>query len=242
VIISHQHKYLFIELPHTASTAISQELCENYAGESVLHKHALPHEFFKTASAEEKEYFVFAGIRNPLDLVITVYFKYKTNHQGFFTDPKYWRRNGGHVTDAALRKFRFVQDNADFGAYFKKFFRTPYSGWGSLSPQELGFVIRFENLQDDFAEALALLGLEQVRPLPVVNKTSGRGDDFGQYYTPDMYARARWVFGPYLKRWGYSFPPEWGNDRVPWLSQMLFNAIILLKRGAAPLVGGGLMP
>lgn len=40
VIISHEHKYVFAELPHTGSTAVSRELRENYAGEKILGKHS----------------------------------------------------------------------------------------------------------------------------------------------------------------------------------------------------------
>ena len=68
MIISHKYKYLFVELPLTASTAVSKELRENYDGESILYKHATYHEFLKIASPEEKKYFVFSGMCNPLDM------------------------------------------------------------------------------------------------------------------------------------------------------------------------------
>lgn len=37
MIISHEHKYLFIEIPLTASWAVRKELCEFYGGEAILH-------------------------------------------------------------------------------------------------------------------------------------------------------------------------------------------------------------
>ena len=75
MIISHKNKYLFVELQHTASSAISRELRVNYGGEPILRKLARYHEFLKAASAEEKNYFVFSGIRNPLDVAVTIYIK-----------------------------------------------------------------------------------------------------------------------------------------------------------------------
>jgi len=230
MIISHRHRYLFIELPHTGSTAIGTELCENYDGESILRKHAYYHEFLEIAGAEEKTYFVFSCIRNPLDEAVTVYFRYKTNHRGSYTNPKKWRRNGGHVTEAELKRFRFIRNaDADFPTYFKRFFKLPYINWSILSHNEFDFVIRFERLQDDFAEALELIGIEPKRPLPVINRTDGRKRDFSTYYTPDVYQRARYVMGPLMQEWGYDFPPEWGDNAVPWLSQAGFRVLRTVK-------------
>lgn len=40
MIISHKYRLLFIEVPLTASWAIHHELCNNYEGKPILHKHA----------------------------------------------------------------------------------------------------------------------------------------------------------------------------------------------------------
>jgi len=231
MIISHKHKYLFVAIPHTGSTAISRELCENYAGVPILRKHADYHEFLEIANAEEKTYFVFAGIRNPLDEAVSLYFKYKTTHRETYTNPKRLKKNGGHVTDVHLRKFNFIKNtNADFPTYFKKFYTLPYNNLISLSRKEFGFVIRFENLQDDFSQVLRLLRIEQKRPLPVVNKTTERRRDFLSYYTPEIYEQARRVFGPFMRKWEYDFPPEWGDNAIPWSSQIQFYVLDPCKR------------
>ena len=119
MIISHKYKYVFLEIPHTGSTAISRELRASYDGVSILRKHAFYPEFLSVASPEEKEYLVLAGIRNPLDEAVTVYHKYKTNHDGLYTDKANLRENGGWLTPDNLARFRFIQDNdADFETYF----------------------------------------------------------------------------------------------------------------------------
>jgi hypothetical protein len=176
MVISQKHRYLFVELPNTASTAIRRELCEHYDGMPILRKHAYYSEFLKIASAEEKTYCVFSCIRNPLDVAVTVYVKYKTNHKGVYTDPEKTRM---HVLlpRAALRRFNFIRSTgADFPTFLKRFYRFPYNDWSSLSHDKFDFVIRFENLQDDFAKVLELIGVEQKRSLPLVNPTQGKGD------------------------------------------------------------------
>ncbi len=57
MIISHKHKYLFVELPRTGSTAIYEELCQHYDGTQILFRHATYDDFLKVASEEEKKYF-----------------------------------------------------------------------------------------------------------------------------------------------------------------------------------------
>ncbi|MGA0104437.1 MAG: hypothetical protein ACO3LH_12095, partial [Steroidobacteraceae bacterium] len=48
------------------------------------------------------------------------------------------------------------------------------------------------------------------RSLPAVNVTSKQGPSFWDHYKrPDVRRRAIWVFGPYMKKWGYEFPDEW---------------------------------
>ena len=98
MIISHKHKLLFIGLPFSASSAISKELYLQYEGEAVLRKHSLYHEFKKVAETQELQYFVFAVLRNPMEIAITVYEKMRTN-AGLY------KKNGGHITKKN-RKFR----------------------------------------------------------------------------------------------------------------------------------------
>jgi len=231
MIISHKYKYLFLEIPHTGSTAISRELRAHYDGTAILRKHAFYPEFLSVASPEEKGYFVLAGIRNPLDEAVTQYHKYKNNHDGIYTDASNLRINGGWLTPENLARFRFIQENdADFETYFMRFYTRTYTNVISLAGSALNFVIRFEHLQDDFRRALEQLKIEQKRPLPHTNPTSGRTRDFRSYYTPKCYDRAKRVFGPYMHKWGYEFPRQWGSHSVTWTSQIRYRVQDALKR------------
>ena len=98
MIISHKYKYLFIGLPFSASSAITKELHAKYDGKPFLRKHSLYHEFEKVATKEELDYFVFAVLRNPMEIVVTVYEKMKTNAKGNFTNPDLFAENEGHIT------------------------------------------------------------------------------------------------------------------------------------------------
>jgi hypothetical protein len=232
MIISHRYKYLFIEVPHTGTTAISRELREHYDGSPILRKHAHYSEFLKVATPEEQTYFAFAGIRNPLDEAVSLYFKYKTNHRGRFTRPRDTsaRRVKANVTRANVETFKFIQEtNANFPAFFKKTYKLPYNNVSSLSYKYCDFIIRFENIQADFVKALQFIGIEPVRPLPHINKTGQKRRDFSLYYTPEIIDQAKRVFGPFMKKWGYTFPPEWGDNSISHWDQVEFQCVDIVR-------------
>ena len=231
MIISHQHRYVFVELPRTGSTAIRLELRELYDGRPILHKHATYDEFLRQASPAEREYFSFAAIRNPLDDAVSRYFKLRTDHKNRYshTGLKKSPRLVNRLIDD--RMFQYIErHDPEFPEFLRRFYVFPYDTWASLSHRRLDFVMRFENLAADFEEALRRIGLEPKRPLPVVNATGARRRSFETYYTPDLRPRVRRVFGPYMEQWGYSFPPEWGLERPSTLHRAEYLAFSSLAK------------
>ncbi|NND95681.1 MAG: hypothetical protein HKN45_12535 [Flavobacteriales bacterium] len=214
MIISRKYRYLFIELPLTASTAIAKELVENYAGEPILYKHANYRTFLKQASDEEKAYFTFIGVRNPMDQAVSHYYKYLNDHKGKYSKPqprkngrvKYWLNERGH-----RKRFKFIKDNkASFGDYFLEFYTRPYLDWSLLDESRMDGIIRFEHIQEDFTKVLTDIGVVQKRPLPQINKTKDKARTFIDHYdSEELQSRAIEIFGPYMEIWGYSFPSSW---------------------------------
>ena len=225
MIISHRHRYLFVQLNQTGSTAIARELRKYYDGSPILHKHARYRDFLRVASDPEKAYFAFSCIRNPLDRVVSRYHKYKSDHIG----------RSSKWSELGLRLYRHLvvrrtyalvkRSDVDFALYFRSCYRLPYDDWSSLSHRELEYVIRFEHLQEGFAEVLELLGLEQVRPLPRWNATADKSQDYLSCYSAEIIGRAKWVFAPFMREWGYELPAEWGDDGVHWSSQAVYRLL-----------------
>lgn len=224
MIISHVHKYLFVELPRTGSTAISRELCQQYDGQRILRKHSTYFDFRRVATAEERSYFVFSCIRNPLDDAISRYFKLRTNHKQRFTDPAKVQRRANLAERIESGLFRYVtRHDADFDTFFRKSYILPYNNWATMSRQYYDYVIRFERLQEDFDCVLRLVGIEPKRPLPLRNPTANRQRDFSRYYADETVARAKRIFGPFMRTWGYEFPAEWGDVNVSRWNQLNFD-------------------
>lgn len=231
MIISHKYKFVFVEYPRTGTTAVSNELCQNYSGTRILRKHSAYQEFLKIASPEEKKYFVFTSVRNPLDDAVSHYFKLRTDHRDRYTNRKKVR-NGKRLAeyfDAYL--FRYIQaHDVDFPTYFRKFYVIPHNTWSTISIQRYNHIMRFETLPEDFAHVLKLLGIDSVRPLPQRNVTGERKKEYWMYYTPEIIPRARRIFGPFMKQWGYEFPKEWGEQPISFWNQMEYKFFTLFRR------------
>lgn len=248
MIVSHQHRYVFIELPRTGSTAVHRELMLNYGGERILAKHSTYRDFLRHASGDERDYFAFSCIRNPLDDAVSRFYKLRTDHHGRYSDPvrlKYrvGRRGSERVRTGELppgrklqrrslherlenHKYRVTKrDDLDFSAFFLRFYRTPYDNWSRLDHDRLDYVMRFESIEEDFFTVLGMLGIEPKRPLPRANQTAQRSRSFAEEYSPEARRRAAWVFGPYLQRWGYDLPPDWGDVDVPRSSRVAYHAL-----------------
>tara|TARA_Y100000588_G_C14135918_1_gene873776 strand:+ start:352 stop:1143 length:792 start_codon:yes stop_codon:yes gene_type:complete len=231
MIISHKYKFLFIGLPFSASSAISKELNLEYQAEPFLRKHSLYHEFKKIATKKELSYFVFAVLRNPMEIALTVYEKMRANAKGNFTNPELFSENGGHITKEHRKRFNFIHDKkATFQQYFKKFYQKPYDNLSSLTIDNCDYVIRYENIKENYLTALKKAGITNPRPLPVANKTAGKKKDILKYYTEEIKEQAIFVFGPFLEKYNYSFPEKWGKVRVPLKSKLYFKLLSVLRK------------
>ncbi len=227
MVISDHFRYLFIELPHTGSTAVSLELCEQYEGRRILGKHSFHHEFLRYATPAQRRYFVFSAIRNPLDETVSLYYRLRTDHNHTFTEPRERASNGGWVTERHLRQFHFVtQEGGDFATYLMRYYRRAYDNWSSLAHRQFDLIMRFDRLDSDFGDVLSRLGIPRLRPLPTVNATAQRPDDFlALYNTPQLRRHAVRVFGAFMLDWGFAVPPSWEHHRVAWTTRAEYHFV-----------------
>lgn len=233
MIISHEHRYVFVEVPLTGTTAIAKELYTSYGAQEILGKHAHLSEFLAIATPEEKRYTKVAGVRHPLDRLLSYFTKLRNNHKGAFTDEARFEENGGWVTRADRERYAFIHESGgDFGAYLRRFHagtRPSISqyNWGK---RRYDHVIRFERLNEDFFRFLRAVGIEPLRELPPANVTAGRERSFFDAYPVELRDHMRRVFGPLAAEWGYDFPADWGADPVPLTSRLQYTAMNAVGR------------
>ena len=177
MIISHKHKYIFIALPFSESSAISKELIEQYDGESIYFKHTNIHSILNNKEIDISKYFVFAVYRDPIDICISTYSKYLNNAKEVYTDKKYLKKNGGHISSKAIKTYNYIKSNKiDFNGYVKYKHKgfIPYDFVFSINEKYLNFQIDFKFLNEDFKLALSKVGINAKRDLPSYNKTKNK--------------------------------------------------------------------
>ena len=59
----------------------------------------------------EKDYYVFAVKRNPMDIVISIYEKMKNDSKGNFTNLNLLEKNGGHISKRQRKHYLFIRKN-----------------------------------------------------------------------------------------------------------------------------------
>ncbi len=226
LIVSHRHRFVFIEVPHTGSHSIAKQLIAHYGGKQILRHHANVTQFLAQASKDEKRYFKLATVRNPLDSATTDYCKLRDNHRGQYTNPAQRLENGGQVTSEHLREYRFIRDQqADFPTFFATFRNRLYNNWFLVGDYYFDHVIRFENLQEGFSEFLKLVGVEQIEPVGHVNPTKGKKASFESFYTHEIRRQAASCYGPFMRKWGYDFPDGWDGVHSPWFRELQFKIL-----------------
>ena len=230
MILVHKLKLLFIGIPYSATTAISKDLHKNYGGKAILRKHSLYSEFDEIASKAEKDYYVFAVKRNPMDIVISVYEKMKNDSKGNFTNLNLLEKNGGHISKRQRKHYLFIRkNNASFQEYFKKFYRLPYTSVLSIVKNDCDRIISFENLDDEYNVLLNDLGAVSNHKMPKINQTKGK-HDFDYYYTNEIKNQATQVFAPYMKDFGYQMPKGWGGKKIRLHIKLIYRLINYFKK------------
>jgi len=231
MIISHQHRYLFVEHPRTGTTAISKELVTQYDGKRILKNHSTYRDFLGSATDGERKYFVFTTVRNPLDNAVSHYFKLLTDHREYYSERMKNKKFLRIPERIDWFLFNYIQNKQiDFPTFFRRFYVLPYDNWASTEKEHYDYVMRFENLQDDFDTVLRKIGLEPTRPLPPRNVTGARQKEFFDYYTPEIIPQAKRVFGPFMRYWGYQFPTGWGEVEVPWWNRLELNFFNIFRK------------
>lgn len=227
MVIDHRYRFIFVELPLTATSAISKEIREQYGCEPFLNKHATYDDFLRKATTEEKKYRSIGSVRNPLDQTVSMYFKYKNDLDERFSTgrkrPGKWLRKSLARNRDKVRYSYIIDNQATFEDYFMHFFKWPYSNWSIVHHKQFDHIIRFEHLVEDYRKVFTELGLPITRDLPQANKTPEKKADFWSYYESDAAKRrAKFVFGPFMRYWGYTFPSDWNHIKEPFYAQWLY--------------------
>jgi len=200
-MISFQKRFLFVHIPKTAGNSI-QSVLRDYSEDEIvalrseqdgierfgvrnpkykIKKHSTLAEY-QAALGEDRfrSLYKFTCVRNPWDRMVSYYFT-PTKRVGEW-DRKEFRK--------VISKALSVVDYLRFGEAEEK----PFGN--------VDYVMRFENLADDFRSVCATLGIPTV-DLPQYNRSSR--EHYSKYYDDNFREFVRKRFAPEIERFGYTF-------------------------------------
>ena len=209
MIISDRYRYVFIQTPMTGSSAVAKELVEKYEGRAILSKHAVYSTFLANANNEQRKYFVFSGVRHPLDKMVSNYQKMLNNHNERFTQ----KLNSDPRKAIFQIRDRWKYRRVNRGWSYEQFLQHSkiYDEVSSLDHSKLNYVMKFETLESDFEKVLTQLGIPLVRKLPRFNATDKKEGYIEFYDSVKIRKLAVKKMGPFLENSEYSFPEDWGT-------------------------------
>jgi hypothetical protein len=200
-MISFQKRFLFVHIPKTAGNSI-QSVLRNYSEDEIvalraeqdgierfglrnpnykIKKHSTLVEYRAAlGEARFRDLYKFTCVRNPWDRMVSYYFRPARHVEGW--DRKEFRK--------LILKALSVTD-------YLRLDKREADPFGNMD-----YIIRFENLPDDFRAVSARLGIPAAQ-LPLYNRSNR--EHYSKYYDEELCELIRKRFTPEIERFGYAF-------------------------------------
>ncbi len=167
-------RVLFIGVSCSGSTAIGEELKQNYGFKQIAHKHC-NFRYFKKFLYKyyKKPSYVMVVKRDPEDKAKSAYTKLMNNHKSAFSRNELFDENGGNIS----KKMRILRDmmiKEDFS--FNRYLQKRYSLFGYYDDLLYNLkysthVLDFNNLGSDFETCMKDMGFSINSRLQARNRT-----------------------------------------------------------------------
>jgi hypothetical protein len=218
-MLSLKHKFLFIHVPKTGGNSI-QNILADYSEDTLtadkeyqdgierfelsnstykLRKHSKIKRYRKVLPTNlYRQLFKFATIRNPWDKIISMYF---SPHRG--TDK--WDRDEFVLL---IKNAATLQDYVTLPSFRDRLEKTlGLPARPRPLDRDIDYLIRFENLNDDFSEVCKKTGLPAAPELPIRNRSIRK--HYSSYYDDELKELVGRKFSNEIAYGDYQF----SNDR-----------------------------
>jgi hypothetical protein len=201
-MISLKHNFLYVHIPKTAGNAV-QNILRHYSEDKIvcvtplqdgverfevrsdqfkIEKHSTLEDYRRElGDAQLERLFKFCCVRNPWERAISFYF---SPHRG----PVEWDKA------AFIKLVPRIMPASEFVTLKNRKPRSPF--------ENVDFVIRYENLNEDFRQVCSRLNIPP-QELPVRNKSTRR--PFSEYYDPALVELVRNHFRDDIDHFNYRF-------------------------------------
>lgn len=229
MVLSHKHKFVFISNGKTGTSSVEAALSEYHEGEEyeagvpgLYHDKHVPPAVLRAQLGPYvwEEYFTFCFVRNPWDWFVSQFFwnwtpdpiskkavlqnpvqtlkayRRKQKRRRYLRDLERFSEKEIRETYNRLRQYRGVYEADSLFQY--------HYAYASTGEQLVDFVGRFEQIEDDFAQAMKHVGLDA--RLPHRNATDHK--TYQSYYTEETAALIGNLYRVDVEAFDYTGPFE----------------------------------
>jgi hypothetical protein len=219
VIISHEHRFVYVQVPQTGSSAIGSWMVEHLHGVKVLRKHTTLPQARRVLGSLIDGYLVIASVRDSLDQFVSSYFK-TLNRPPTGTGSGGWF--GLRATSTA--RVRWAQSgDPTLDSYIDEFVRRPHAPVYTLSLRHADLVLRYEDIELAAQHVAEALGVDELPPVSQVNTTDRVRSGLAELASPDRHERVVRYHRPYRYEWGYT------ADAPSRFTQLRYEVLVQAK-------------
>lgn len=168
LMINHKYKLIFIHIPRTGGTSIEKALCgKDWFNIHAPSKHLNAYSAKKIYSEYWDKYFKFTFVRNPWDRMVSM-LKYGNFYGVGMSSDKICMKN-------YLTYFESIEYDKRFFnlKQFEDFQKLDNSVYRNIIGEEMDFIGRFENLQEDYNEICKQCNIKENK-LPLMENSPER--------------------------------------------------------------------
>ena len=198
-MINHKYKIIFIHIPRTGGTSIEKCIAgKNWWNIHPPSKHLTAHLAKKEYTKYWDDYFKFAFVRNPWDRMVSLL------KHGSFYGVKF-NFNDKLLMNEYFDDYDKIEYDKRFSHLnqFKDFTSKKNSIYQNIIGDEMNFVGKFENLQEDFNTVCDKIGIPQQR-LPHIEKLHKRRH-YTEYYDDETREIVAQKYARDIEYFGYKF-------------------------------------
>jgi len=180
-MINEDNGFIFIHNPKTGGSSVKQYLHNLNLSFKKGDWHYSIKQLRGFTDRDNTDYFKFGTCRNPFSRLVSAFtyncrncvnpnnYHWKSYPDSYPILKKWTNHNNGDL----INNFRYFVASKDFDKIFDR--RWPvhfYPQSKFLKPKDVDLLIRFENLQEGFREAITRIGIENSAKLPLVNSSN----------------------------------------------------------------------
>ena len=209
-MISHKHKAIFIHIPKTAGVTLANATTTSIKFEDstfgwwdsrkkLWKQHCSIWQLKEIYKIPIDDYYKFTVVRNPWDRAVSGYTWWTTSKNPIFRNVKSKSLKDYLLVQNGFEKFNHLNNKATGRG---DHFNTQYSFVEINGDCQMDYIIKFENLQEDFNIVCDKIGIPQQK-LPHKNKTKHK--HYTEYYDEETKSIVAEKYAKDIEYFGYKF-------------------------------------